>query len=54
MQSGYIWALQDASVDVEAGVAHVSLLTKVNVCAGRRRKEGEMKKRMSQRFYSDE
>lgn len=33
MQAGYIWALRDASVDVEANVAHVSLLTKVNVCA---------------------
>lgn len=44
MQAGYIWALWDASVDVEAGVAHVSLVTKVNVCAvGRRRSDGGWK-----------
>lgn len=41
LQAGYIWALWDTSLDVEAGVTHASLLTKVNVCAaGRRRRDG--------------
>lgn len=39
MQAGYIWALRDASVDVEVDAAHVSLLTKVNVCAAGGREE---------------
>lgn len=35
--------LRDAGVDGEAGVAHVSLLTRVNVCAaGRRRGDVKM------------
>lgn len=44
MQAGYIWALRDASVDGEASIIHVSLLTRVNVCAaGREKTTGEIK-----------
>lgn len=40
-QAGYIWALWDAGLDVEAGVTHASLLTRVNVCAAERRRRDE-------------
>lgn len=37
MQAGYIWALWYAGVAVRASVAHVSLLTRLNVGAAGRR-----------------